>query len=113
MSHNNHSDEGSNASSANFVALVFVLGLVVIGAVIFTSAFRSPDTETGSQQPVATLVGRNLNYTASPTTTLTPSTTPTLLPTRTPSITPPPSPTAEPTAEPAGGTGSSQQVAHG
>ena len=113
MSHNNHSDEGSNATSANFVALVFVLGLVVIGAVILTGAFRSPDTEVPSEQPVATLVGRNLSWTASPTTTLTPSITPTLLPTRTPSATPPPPPTTAPTAQPAAGTGSSGQVAHG
>src|SRR5688572_25267789 len=113
MSHQHHSNEGTNATSGNFVALVFVLGLVVIGAVILSGGFRGPGTAAPAGQPVATLVGRNLSWTASPTTTLTPSTTPTLLPTRTPSATPPPQATAEPTALPAAGMGSSDQVAHG
>lgn len=113
MSHNNHSDEGTNATNGNFVALVLVLGLVVIGAVILTGGFRGSETGAGEDRPVVTLVGRNLSWTASPTTTLTPSTTPTLLPTRTPSVTPPPPPTAAPTAQPAAGTGSSQQIARG
>lgn len=113
MSHQNHSDNGSNATNGNFVALVFVLGLIVIGAVILNGASRGPQTPGSAGQPVATLVGRNLSWTASPTTTLTPSATPTLLPTRTPSVTPPPPPTAAPTALPAAGAGSSQQIAHG
>lgn len=114
MSHQHHSDKGTNASNGNFVALVFVLGLVVIGAVILSGGFRGPGTASPEGPPVVvTLVGRNLSWTASPTTTLTPSPTWTLLPTRTPSATPPPPPTAEPTAQPAAGTGSSQQIAHG
>lgn len=113
MSHQNHTDETTNASTSNFVALVFVLGLFVIGAVILTGAFRGDETVAVSQRPVETLAGRNLGLVASPTTTLIPSATWTLLPTRTPSVTPPPPPTALPTAEPAAGTGSSKQVAHG
>ena len=113
MSHEHRSVEGANATNGNFVALVFVLGLVVIGAVILTGAFRAPETTQTGEQPVVTLVGRNLSWTASPTTTLTPSATWTLLPTRTPTATPPPPPTAAPTALPVAGMGSSQQVAHG
>jgi mono/diheme cytochrome c family protein len=113
MSHQHNSDEGTNATNGNFVALVFVLGLVVIGAVILTGAFRGPETTEVPERTVVTLVGRNLSWTASPTTTLTPSATWTLLPTRTPSATPPPPPTAAPTALPVAGMGSSQQVAHG
>lgn len=113
MSHQHHSDEETNATNGNFVALVFVLGLVIIGAVILNGAVRGPETAVVAERPVETLAGRNLGWTASPTTTLTPSATWTLLPTRTPSATPPPPPTAAPTALPAAGTGSSEQIAHG
>ncbi len=113
MSHQHHSNEETNATNGNFVALVFVLGLVVIGAVILSGGFRGPGTAAPEDQPVVTLVGRNLSWTASPTTTLTPSATWTLLPTRTPSATPPPAATAVPTALPAAGMGSSEQIAHG
>jgi mono/diheme cytochrome c family protein len=113
MAHQHHSDETTNATNGNFVALVLVLGLVVIGAVILTGAFGGPGTAEPAERPIVTLVGRNLSWTASPTTTLTPSATWTLLPTRTLSPTPSPPPTATPTAPPAAGMGSPQQVAHG
>lgn len=92
MSQQSHSN---NSIGGTLASMIFVIGLVAVGAVILLSGRADEPQPTST--PAYTLVGRNLLWTPSPTISPTPTMTWTLLPTRTPTYTPTALPTRTPT----------------
>lgn len=98
MAHHNQSGQQGGGASGTFAALIFILVFAGIVVALISSAMPHEEVEV----TVATLVGRNLNWTPSPTVTSTPTATPTATNTPRPTSTPRPSstPTVTPTYTP-------------
>lgn len=109
MSHHNSSNQSSESTGGNFVALVLILTLVAIVAAIYVS--NLPPSE-GPDQPVSTLISRRFTLTFTPT-PVTPTATATSTPTTTPTRTPTAVPSATPTSAASPTPSMAQRVSSG